>query len=78
MQFHSSRDSRRIDGENGAAGDAPRFVLNLAGQLPAGGIDVVAARLARRGDDTALDQEGGEAPDPFLRGNGETLNTETD
>jgi ribose 1,5-bisphosphokinase PhnN len=57
MQFHSSRDSRRIDGAKRRAGDAPRFVLHLAGQLSAGGIDVVAARLARRGDDAALDQE---------------------
>src|SRR5690554_7032806 len=46
---------------------APRAVLYLPGQLAAGGIDVVAARLARGGDDAGLDQDRGEALDA-LRG----------
>ena len=34
---------------------AARAVLHLAGELPAGGVDVVAARLAHRGDDAGVD-----------------------
>jgi hypothetical protein len=67
VQLHSSRGSRRIDGKNGATGDAPRFVLHLAGQLAAGGVDVVAARLARRGDDASLISRIWRSADPLGR-----------
>ena len=47
-------------------GDA-RAVLHLAGELAAGRVDVVAARLAHRGDDAAVVQHGGEGGDARAR-----------
>src|SRR5690606_35729900 len=49
---------------HGAAG----LVLDLARELAAGRIDIVATRLARGGDDAGVNQDTGKTADAFRRG----------
>src|SRR6185437_248622 len=53
---HDARRQRPLDA-----------VMHLPGKLAAGGIDVVAARLADRGDDACMLQHGLERADPLAR-----------